>query len=159
MVETARLLGLPRPSDDRTLPEWLQVVASLIENALENHEIPPDAPPATAYEWITCFPNVTALISTSYHQDALFLHDSLEQALAATVREAGVLALIRTVGQIHEILALSLPEGRLEQGVRWMGLSVRNPASSYQELLKMILDTSLAEISRRKEDNEDISAH
>lgn len=154
IVDTVRLLGLPRPSDGRTVYEWLQVVADLLEYALEHHDLPSDAPPDSAYEWTASFPDVTGLIATAYHQDALILHGSSERALADTVRDASALALTRAVGQVHEILALGLSEDQLGRGVRWMGLGIRNPTSSYRQLLLMIVDVALADISRRHENRE-----
>jgi hypothetical protein len=154
IVEAVRLLGLPRPSDGRTVYEWLQVVADLLEHALEHHDLPADAPPDSAYEWTTSFPDLTGLIATAYHQDTLVLHGSSENALADTALDASALALTRAVGQVHEILALGFSEDQLERGVRWMGLGIRNPASSYRKLLQMIVDVALVEVSRRHENRE-----
>ena len=150
LLDTADLLGLPQPSDGRSIPDWLRVVGDLVEHALEKGNLPADGPPSTAYEWTASYRNLAGLISNAYHLDAFVLHGTAEDALARTLSDFGVLTLARAVGEAGEILALGLPENAVERGVRWMGLQLRTPASTCAELVRTIVTEATQEIARRR---------
>jgi hypothetical protein len=127
VVDVVGHLFLPTPDDGRSRRDWLGVVAELLEARAEGQPAPPDAPPVTAFEWRTSYPDLAQVIGGSFHNDALAIHGSYDAALAEDLASRTPFQLARAIGQLEEIIAGDLDEATLRRGIHALGAGLLPP--------------------------------
>ncbi|MFD7097837.1 contact-dependent growth inhibition system immunity protein [Streptomyces xanthophaeus] len=127
-------LGEFYPVPDIGLPEdgiqaWLLLLADHIKLSIEEGRVPPPTTlPDTHWEWHARFPELGQFLGGWFSQD---MPDEFEDHAAAVTDYAASTAptlVARLVGEIHELLALTLEEVDYAIAVAELGMEVSPPS-------------------------------
>ncbi|MEZ0094818.1 contact-dependent growth inhibition system immunity protein [Streptacidiphilus sp. EB129] len=109
---------------------WMETVADLIESSVASGNAAPVDVPGTGWAWRRRFPQLFQLLGGYFGQDFPAEHPGVDSAeaerrvVAAWRSGTSRSVVARTVGEVHELLALQLDRGRLEYALGALGRDV-----------------------------------
>ncbi|MFF0750617.1 contact-dependent growth inhibition system immunity protein [Streptomyces sp. NPDC004267] len=116
-------LGLP-PEEVR---DWLVGLADRLDESLATGQAPPPGPPATPWEWRARFPELAQLLGGWFTQDMPAEFGDHESALADYLEGTDPGLAAQLTGELHDLLALGLPEDGLALALVTLGAEVEPP--------------------------------
>ncbi|MCP3818856.1 contact-dependent growth inhibition system immunity protein [Streptomyces sp. A3M-1-3] len=113
---------------DSEIQGWLLSIADHLKHSIETGEVPPPAVPGTHWEWHARFPELGQFLSGWFSQDMPDEFDDHEAAVQDYVDSTAPSLVARLVGELYELLALSLEESDYALAVAELGMEVDPPA-------------------------------
>jgi hypothetical protein len=112
--------------DESEIGDWLMVLADHLRKSVEEGDVPEPSSPQTPWEWYARFPEIAQLLGGWFSQDIVDEfpdHDAVTDYAATTDPQL----VARLVGELHELLALSLDEGDYALAAAELGMEVGPP--------------------------------
>ncbi|MEV5507757.1 contact-dependent growth inhibition system immunity protein [Streptomyces orinoci] len=117
-------VGLP----DEEIQDWLRRLADHLRRSLENGDVPPPATPRTHWEWQARFPELAQFLGGWFSQDMPDEFPDHDAAMTDYARTTDPSLVARLIGELHELLALSLEESDYALALAELGMEVDPPA-------------------------------
>ncbi|WP_406718575.1 contact-dependent growth inhibition system immunity protein [Streptomyces althioticus] len=131
-------VGLP----DEDIREWLRCLADHIRRSITEGMIPSPAVPETHWEWHARFPETAQLLGGWFSQDMPDEFPDHEVAVSDYAATTTPDLVARLVGELHELLALSLNEADYALAAAELGMEVAPPEPlSFEAWLRSIAST------------------
>lgn len=134
--------GMPQSE----IGDWLMVLADHLKKSIEEGDVPQPSSPQTHWEWHARFPETAQLLGGWFSQDIvdeLPDHDAAVTDYAATTDPQLV---ARLVGELHELLALSMDEGDYALATAELGMEIGPPEPFSHGAWLQSLATTLSSI-------------
>ncbi|MEU8907223.1 contact-dependent growth inhibition system immunity protein [Streptomyces mirabilis] len=117
-------VGLP----ESDIEQWLTCLADHIQHSVETGEAPPPATPTTHWEWHARFPELAQFLGGWFSQDMPDEFDDHDAAVDDYRSSTAPQRVARLVGELHELLTLTLEESDYALAVAELGMEVDPPA-------------------------------
>lgn len=112
---------------ESAIGDWLTVLADHLRQSVEEGDVPEPSFPQTHWEWHARFPETAQLLGGWFSQDIVDEFPDHDAAVADYAATTEPQLAARLVGELHELLALSLDEGDYALAAAELGMEVGPP--------------------------------